>query len=115
MHPVTRITTTSPTDPALDEATFCAWLGAAAPGDAITYHRGALARDTCPQLNLLPPDERVRVARLSSRALKLAEAGLLHLVQRRHGFEDFAYVAVARPKPRRNASAPHALPLKDAA
>ena len=51
----------------------------------------------------------------ASRALKLAEAGLLHLVQRRHGFEDFAYVAVARPKPRRNASAPHALPLKDAA
>ena len=115
MHPVTRITTTSPANPPLNEATFCAWLGAAAPGDAVTYHRGALARDTCPQLNLLSLDERVRVARLSSRALKLAEAGLLHLVQRRHGFEDFAYVAIARPKPRRNASALHGLLLKEAA
>lgn len=115
MHPVTGITTTSPAHPPLSEAAFCAWLGAAAPGDAITYHRGALARDTCPQLNLLSLDERVRVARLSSRALKLAEAGLLHLVQRRHGFEDFAYVAIARPKPRRHASALLALPLKEAA
>jgi hypothetical protein len=115
MHPVTRITTTSPANLSLNEATFCAWLGAAAPGEAITYHRGALARDTCPQLNLLSLDERVRVARLSSRALKLAEAGLLHLVQRRHGFEDFAYVAIASPKPRRNASALHGLLLKEAA
>lgn len=115
MHPVTRITTTSPASSPLNEATLCAWLGAAVPGDAITYHRGVLARDTCPQLNLLSLDERVRVARLSSRALKLAEAGLVHLVQRRHGFEDFAYVAIARPKPRRTVSALHGLLLKEAA
>lgn len=115
MPPLTSITTTSPANPPLNEATFCTWLGAAAPGDAITYHRGALVRDTCPQLKLLEQDERVRVARLSSRALTLAEAGLLHLVQRRHGFEDFSYVAIARPKPRRNISALHALLLKEAA
>lgn len=115
MHPVTCITTTSPANPPLTDASLCAWLGAAAPGDAITYHRGALARDTCPQLKLLEQDERVRVARLSSRALKLAEAGLLHLLQRRHGFEDFSYVAIARPKRRRNISALHALLLKEAA
>jgi len=116
MHPVTCITTTtSPANPPLNEATFCTWLGAAAPGDAIIYHRGALARDTCPHLNLLPADERVRVARLASRALTLAEAGLLHLVQRRHGFEDFAYIAIARPKQQRNATALHAPLLKEAA
>jgi hypothetical protein len=115
MHSLTCITTTSPAAPQLTEAMFCAWLGAAVAGDAIIYHRGTLARDTCPQMNLRSLDERVRVARLSSRALKLAEAGLLHLVQRRHGFEDFAYIAIARPKPRRNAPALHALLVKEAA
>ncbi|TCZ63917.1 hypothetical protein EXY23_07995 [Roseicella aquatilis] len=85
----------------LTEAAFCIWLGAAAPGDVVVYHRGALARDICPQLNLLSPDERVRVAGLSSRVLKLSEAGLVHLVQRRRGFEDFEYLAVARRRPRR--------------
>jgi hypothetical protein len=114
MHPVTCIITTSPANPPLNEATLCTWLSAAAAGDAITYHRGALARDICPQLNLMEQDERVRVARLSSRALKLSEAGLLHLVQRRHGFEDFSYIAIARPKPRPNAAL-HALLLKEAA
>jgi hypothetical protein len=84
----------------LTEAAFCAWLGNAASGDAITYHRGALARETCPSLNLLSADERVRVARLSSRALKLAEAGHVHLVQRRRGFEDYEYLAIARRRPR---------------
>jgi hypothetical protein len=95
---------TPPPDPQqapLTEAAFCAWLGGAAAGDAIAYHRGALARDTCASLNLLPPDERARVARLASRALRLAEAGHLHLVQRRHGFEDFEYLAIARRRPRR--------------
>lgn len=85
----------------LTEASFCAWLGAAAPGDTIVYHRGALARDTCAQLHILATDERVRVARLAGRALRLAEAGFVHLVQRRCGVEDFEYLAIARPRPRR--------------
>ena len=90
----------TPSQTLLTEAAFCAWLGNAATGDAITYHRGALARETCPSLNLLPPDERVRLARLSGRALKLAEAGHVHLVQRRRGYEDYEYVAIVRRRPR---------------
>lgn len=115
MHPITCITTTSPTQPSLTETTLCDWLGAATPGDAFTYHRGALARDICPQLKLLDEDGRVRLARLASRAHTLAEAGFLHLVQRRHGFEDFAYIAIARPKPQRTATTLRALLLKEAA
>lgn len=88
----------------LTEAALCAWLGAAAPGDAIAYHRGALARQVCPQLGCLPAEERVALARVAARAWKLAEAGLAHLVQRRHGFEDFEYILVARRRPRRSAS-----------
>jgi hypothetical protein len=99
----------------LTEAALRTWLDAAAPGDAITYHRGALARQLCPQLNLLAPDERVRLARLSSRALKLAEAGHAHLVQRRHGFEDYAYILVVRHRPRRNTPSVRPLVLAEAA
>ena len=47
----------------LTEAALCAWLGAAAPGDTLTYHRGALARQVCPQLACLPAEERVALAR----------------------------------------------------
>lgn len=100
-----HITDTPPPQLPLTETALCRWLGAAAPGEAITYHRGALARQLCPQLNLLAPEERVRLARLSSRALKLAEASYAHLVQRRHGFEDYAYIVIARRRPRRTAPA----------
>lgn len=85
----------------LTEAALCRWLGAAAPGDAITYFRGALARSLCPQLDLLDANQRVALARLAQRAWTLAEAGLAHLVQRRYGFEDFEYLLIARPRPRR--------------
>ena len=110
-----HIIATPPPLAALTETALCKWLGAAAPGEALTYHRGALARQLCPQLNLLAPEERVRLARLSSRALKLAEAGQVHLVQRRHGFEDYEYVAIARRRPRRSAPSIMPLLLRDAA
>lgn len=110
--PILRIRSAEP--PFTDTA-LCAWLGDASPGDAITYHRGALARDICPQLKLLDQDERVRLARLAGRAHALAEAGLLHLVQRRHGFEDFSYLAIARRRPRRTTSSLAQLLLRDAA
>src|SRR3954471_13495809 len=73
----------------LTEAALADWFRGAAPGDTITYHRGALARQICPQLHLLTEDERLRLVKLAPRARYLADAGLAHLVQRRHGFEDF--------------------------
>jgi hypothetical protein len=85
----------------LSEAALCAWLGAAAPGERLAYHRGFLARETSPLTQLLPDAERLALLRLANRAWALAEAGLAHLVQRRHGHEDYSYLIVARPRPRR--------------
>lgn len=92
----------------LSEAALCAWLGAAAPGERLAYHRGFLARETSPLTQLLPDAERLALLRLANRAWALAEAGLAHLVQRRHGEEDYSYLIVARPRPHR--VAPSILP-----
>ena len=35
---------------------------------------------------------------LGNRAQDLAERGLVHLVQLRHGTEDYSYFAIARPR-----------------
>ena len=99
----------------LTEASLCIWLGAAAPGDSLTYHRGALARQVCPQLQCLPEQERSALQRLAARACKLAELGLADIVQRRHGYEDYEYILVARRRPRRTASAILPMLLAEAA
>lgn len=111
----TRIPDTLTTQRPLSEAALCAWLGAAGPGDALVYHRGALARQLCPQLGCLPIEQRAALARLANRAWKLAEAGLADLLQRRRGFEDYEYILVARRRPRRIASAVLPLLLAEAA
>lgn len=41
------------------------------------------------------------LCRLAARARRLADSGLAHLVQRRHDFEDYEYILVARRRPRR--------------
>lgn len=91
------------TTPPITEASLCTWLGQAVPGDTFTYFRGALARATCRFASTLGQDERVALCRLAARARKLADSGLAHLVQRRHGFEDYEYILVARRRPRRAA------------
>lgn len=101
--------------PPLTEASLCSWLGAAAPGDSIVYHRGALARQICPQVNCLPEPERTALRRLAARAWKLAELGLADIVQRRHGDEDYAYILIARRRPRRPTSAILPMLLAEAA
>ncbi len=99
----------------LTEAALCTWLGAAAPGDTITYHRGALARQVCRQLQCLPEAERAALQRLATRAWKLADVGLADIVQRRHGYEDYAYILVARHRPPRVTSSILPLLLAEAA
>ena len=84
----------------LNETALCRWIGAATPGDAITYFRGTLARSLCPQLGLLDDSQRASLGKLAQRAWKLADDGLAFLVQRRHGYEDYEYVLVARRRPR---------------
>lgn len=85
--------------PRLTEIEFCAWVTQAEPGDAIEYHRGALALDRLRSMTLSRP-ECERVDRLADRAFVAAGQGLVHLVQERLGPDRFAYIAIARPKPK---------------
>ena len=84
----------------LSEMDFAGWVGAAAPGDRLEYHRGFLAVDTIPLVSKLPETDRVVLKRTAGRAWWAAEQRLVHLVQERLGPDLFAYIAIARPKPR---------------
>lgn len=87
----------------LDEARFCAWLAKAGPGTALVYYRGHLTYDRMPSARTLPEPLRLRLSALARRALQCGEDGLVHLVQRRHGDNDFSYVAIARRRTRKPA------------
>ncbi len=87
---------------AIDKTRFEAWLKTAHPGSLIEYHRGLLVIDR--QQKIDAPDTRMRAElhRLARRAIRGAEQSLVHLVQQRHGREDFSYLAIkARPVPPR--------------
>jgi hypothetical protein len=84
----------------LTEMGFAGWVGAAAPGDRLEYHRGHLAVDTIPLISKLPEADRATLKQTASRAWWAAEQRLVHLVQERLGPDLFAYIAIARPKPR---------------
>lgn len=102
-------------DQRVTEVEFCAWIGQAEPGDTIAYHRGFLVLDTSPHSRGMSEAERRELALVARRAWWAAERSLIHLVQRRHGPEDFSYLAVARPKAREAAAQLAALPLAEAA
>ena len=94
----------APTVPAvrksLTEIELCGWVGQAAPGDILEYHRGFLALDIVPQgARPAERDQAVELAKVARRAWWAAERGLIHLVQRRHRPYDYSYLAIARPKP----------------
>lgn len=82
----------------LTETMFCAWLGQAHPGDALIYHRGVLALDASISSQTPKSDARRELARVARRAWWAASQGLVHLVQRRNGVDDFSYIAIARPR-----------------
>lgn len=95
----------------LDEARFCAWLAKAVPGTAQVYYRGHLSYDRMPSAKKLPEPLRLQLSALARRALQCGEDGLVHLVQRRHGENDFSYIAIARRRRRAAASLAGLLPL----
>lgn len=99
----------------LTEIEFCAWVAQAVPGDALEYHRGFLALDTFAMFGRLPDKQRSELSRLGSRAFWAAEQSLVHLVQERVGPDQFAYIAVARPKPKAAAVSLSALLLAEQA
>ena len=84
----------------LNEVSFCAWVAQAEPGETLVYHRGFLAVDTFGAASPLSPERRSALRRTANAALRAAEQDLVHLVQARIGPDQFAYIAVARRKPR---------------
>ena len=87
----------------LDELDFCTWVGRAAPGAILEYHRGFLGLDT--EVGHLAANERKALRALARRAAWAFDEGLVHLVQRRIDHGVFAYLAVRRPRPRTARSA----------
>ena len=99
----------------LTEIELCGWIGQAMPGDRVEYHRGFLVLDTLPRWTPLPETKRKELVRLAARARWAAERNLVHLVQRRHGPDDFAYLAIARPRPKQPSASIAALIMEEAA
>jgi len=85
-------------EPRLDEIALCAWAAHAEPGEALIYHRGLLAIDRGPQGQPFLSQEAVALAKTGNMAMKLAERGFVHLVQRRLAPDQFLYLAIARPR-----------------
>ena len=82
----------------VDKAGFDVWLKSARPGSLIEYHRGHLCVDRRQKIGAPDNEARAVLHDLATRALRAAEQGLVHLVQRRHGREDSSYLAIkARP------------------
>lgn len=82
----------------LTDIEFCAWMVQAVPGARLTYHCGLLALDAGIDGQTPKSDARRELARVARRAWWAAEKGLIHLVQRRNGPNDFTYLAIARPR-----------------
>ena len=91
--------------PALDEIGLSAWIAQAAPGETLVCHRGFLAVDTFGSASPLPPESHSALRRTADAALRAAEQDLVHLVQARIGPDQFAYIAIARRKPRQAGAA----------
>jgi hypothetical protein len=84
--------------PRLSEIELCAWIAQAEPGTVLEYHRGFLALDRTTFGRFADTPARAALGLLGNRAHDLAERGLVHLVQHRHGPEDYSYFAIARPR-----------------
>ena len=85
---------------AVSDIQFCAWIAQAGPGDALVYHRGLLALDASPHGQTFQGQDRKELGRVARRVWWAAEQGLIHLLQRRNGPDDFTYLAIARPRPK---------------
>ena len=78
------------------------WLVQAKPGDRLEYHRGYLAMDRGVG-SRLGEESGLELDRVATAVMAMAAAGHVHLVQRRHGPNDYTYVAVRARSPRRSA------------
>lgn len=86
------------------ENDLCDRLADAMPGEIIPYYVGMLAADRAPTSLTLTEAQRIELNALADRMMQLADVGRVHLVQRRIGPEQFAYLAIVRPQARRHQS-----------
>jgi hypothetical protein len=100
---------------ALTEIELCGWVGQAAPGDSLEYHRGFLAVDIDARSGRLAEAERHELVRLGRRAYWASQVGRVHLLQRRHGPSDYSYLLIARPHPKTSPVSLSSLLLKEVA
>jgi len=84
----------------IDENGLCDWLADAKPGDSLVYYRGHLGHDRMPSTKALPEVQRRDLCHAAARIRQAAEDGRVHLLQRRHGDNDFSYLAI-KSAPRR--------------
>ncbi len=82
----------------LTEIDLLAWLNQALAGDALEYHRGFLALDRSFRSAMLSDKERASLGQMAGLAMRLANHGLVALVQRRNRRNDFSYLAIARAR-----------------
>ena len=94
---------------------LCAWIAQAETGDALIYHCGFLVVDADKSVSTLPTDRRLALRGVADAAFRAAEQGLMHLVQKRMGPDRFAYIAIARPKPKAATASLSALLLTEQA
>ena len=70
------------------------------PGERILYWTGLLARDRDALASSLPVAQREDLHITAEAAMRLAEAGWVHLLQQRVDPDGCSYLAVIRPRPR---------------
>ena len=93
----------------LSDIDFLAWIATAEPGAMLEYHRGFLCVDCAELITKLETSDRKRLLTLSDVVVRAERAELVLLVQRRVATDVFAYLAIARPRPRHRTRAVSAL------
>jgi len=99
----------------ISEIDLMAWVDVAAPGERLEYHRGFLVIEITAVLSKLSEADLRALRATANAAYRLSELGLVHLVQQRIGTDQFAYIAIARPKPKTAAASLSRLLLDPAA
>jgi hypothetical protein len=77
------------------EPALARWISKAAPGETTEYFRGLLLADRDRTRTRLRAADRKELCRVADRAWSTAECGLVHLLQRRYGPNDYGYLIVA--------------------
>ena len=72
------------------------WFLTAGASNTVLYHSGYLALDRGPG-SRLGKEAGAELDRIATALMAMAEAGHVHLVQRRYGPVDYSYMVVARP------------------